>query len=72
MQKLCIGSEVNLVYEHREGVAMGSPVSVLVATLHVEFFEEMDLESAPSRPRLWKSYANDTYCILRKMTWMGS
>ena len=42
---------------------MGSPVS---ANLYMEFFEELALESAPSRPRLWKRYVDDTCCILRK------
>ena len=29
-------------------------------------FEELALESAPSRSRLWKQYVDDTCCILRK------
>ena len=29
-------------------------------------FEDLTLESAPSRPRLWKHYVDDTCCILRK------
>ena len=53
-------------YEQREGAAMGSPVSAVVANLYMEFFEELALESAPSRPRLWKRYVDDTCCILRK------
>ena len=53
-------------YEQRQGAAMGSPVSAVVANLYMEFFEELALESAPSRPRLWKRYVDDTCCILRK------
>ena len=53
-------------YEQREGAAMGYPVSAVVANLYMEFFEELALESAPSRPRLWKRYVDDTCCILRK------
>ena len=45
---------------------MGSPVSAVVANLYMDFFEELALESAPSRPRLWKRYVDDTCCILRK------
>ena len=41
---------------------MGSPVSAVVASL----FEELALETAPTRPRLWKRYVDDAYCILRK------
>ena len=35
---------------------MGSPVSAVVANLYMEFFEELALEMAPTRPRLWKRY----------------
>ena len=43
-------------YEQKEGVAMGSPVSAVVANPYMEFFEELALEMAPTRPRLWKRY----------------
>ena len=54
-------------YEQRQGAAMGSPVSAVVANLYMEFFEELALESAPSRPRFWKRYVDDTCCIM----WRG-
>ena len=41
-------------YEQRQGAAMGSPVSAVIANLYMEFFEELALESASSTPRLWK------------------
>ena len=53
-------------YEQKEGAAMGSPVSAVVANLYMEFFEELALEMAQTRTRLWKSYVDDTFCILRK------
>ena len=53
-------------YEQRQGAAMGSPVSAVVANLYMEFFEELALESAPSRPRFWKQYVDDTCCIMRR------
>ena len=53
-------------YEQKEGVAMGSPVSAVVANLYMEFFEELVLEMAPTRPRLRKRYVDGTFYILMK------
>ena len=47
-------------------MAMGSPVSAVVDNLYMEFFEELALETVRTRPRLWKGYVDDTFCILRK------
>ena len=38
----------------------------MVANLYMEFCEELALETVPTRPRLWKRYVDDTFCILRK------
>ena len=51
-------------YEQKEGAAMGSPVSAVVANLYMEHFEQIALNSALHRPRLWKRYVDDTLCIL--------
>jgi len=53
-------------YEQKEGAAMGSSVYAAVANLYTELFEELALDTALTRPRLWKKYADDTSCILRK------
>ena len=37
-------------FEQREGAAMGSPVSAVVADLYMEFFEELALRTAPTKP----------------------
>ena len=51
-------------YEQREGAAMGSPVSAVVANLYMEHFEQIALGTALHRPRFWKRYVDDTLCIL--------
>ena len=51
-------------YEQSEGAAMESPVSAVVANLYMEHFEQLALQSAPQRPRLWKRYVDDTCCIV--------
>ena len=49
-----------------EGEAMGSPVSVVVADLYMEFFEGLALNTAPARPRIWKRYVDDTFSVMKK------
>ena len=39
---------------------MGSPVSAIIAKLYKEYFEEQVLSSAPTAPKIWKRYADDT------------
>ena len=41
-------------YEKTTGVAMGSPLSLLVANLFMEKFEKEDLDSYPLKPSKWK------------------
>ena len=51
-------------YEQKMGAAMGSPVSAVVANSYMEHFEQIALNSALHRPRLWKRYVDDTLCII--------
>ena len=53
-------------YEQREGAAMGSPVSAVVANLYIEFSEELALRTAPARPCIWEHYVDDTFTLVKK------
>ena len=51
-------------YVQLEGVAMGSPVSPVVADIFMEEFEAMALSTAPVTPRFYKRYVDDTFTVL--------
>jgi hypothetical protein len=50
-------------YEQSDGVAMGSPLSPVIANYFMEYFEEMALESATYKPLCWFPYVDDTFVI---------
>ena len=52
-------------YGQVEGTAMGSPVSPFVANLYIEYLEQIALSTAPSPPRFWCRYVDDT-CVINK------
>ncbi|MCY6488407.1 reverse transcriptase domain-containing protein, partial [Actinobacillus pleuropneumoniae] len=51
------------LFEQTCGVAMGSPLSPVVANLFMEDFESKALNSARLLPKLWKRYVDDTNVI---------
>ena len=61
-------------YQQKHGAAMGSPVSPVVANIHmemlgnvhVETFEDLVLETKMA-PRIWKSYVDYTFCVIEEM-----
>ncbi|XP_046401606.1 uncharacterized protein LOC124167667 [Ischnura elegans] len=50
-------------YEQTDGVAMGSPLSPVIANFFMESFEEEALSSATLKPRCFYRYVDDTFII---------
>ena len=53
----------NEFFEQKDGAAMGSPLSPVVANIFMEEFENEALQEAGSKPRLWLRYVDDTFVI---------
>jgi retron-type reverse transcriptase len=47
-------------YGQTDGVAMGSPLSPVIANFYMVDYEKAALESAPLKPRCWFRYVDDT------------
>ena len=54
------------LYEQKEGAAMGSPISPIVATLFMEDFEIRALATSPCNPKLWQRFVDDTFTVINK------
>ena len=53
-------------YEQKEGAAMGSPISPLVANLFTEEIEVQAISTSTTPPTLWKRFVDDTFTIIKK------
>ena len=47
----------------QKGLAMGSPLSPVLANIYMEYFEEMALGSTSLKPSIWLRYINDTFIL---------
>ena len=52
--------------EQKDGAAMGSPVSAVIANLYMEEFEERAIATATYKPKICKRYADHTFTALGK------
>jgi hypothetical protein len=50
-------------YKQTDGVAMGSPLSPVIANFYMEDFEIKAIETATHKPACWYRYVDDTFVI---------
>ena len=53
------------IYRQEEGLAMGSPLSPVLANIYMEYVEKMALGSTSLKPSMWLRYVDDTFILWR-------
>ena len=56
----------NVHYALKDGLAMGSPSSPIIANLFMGKLEQAAISSFHTRPRIWFRYVDDIFAILKK------
>ena len=58
-------------YEQVQGATIGSPVSLIVANLYMEYLEQKALSTVPNPPRFWHRFVDDTFVIHKEANKQG-
>ncbi|XP_071956841.1 uncharacterized protein [Antedon mediterranea] len=58
----------NIIYRQKSGIAMGSPISPIVANLFLEWLETEAISRANDniRPTCWRRYVDDVLAVVKK------
>ena len=54
------------VYKQLDGVAMGLPISPVIADIFMEHFEDSTFKNYPLPPRIWHRFVDDVIAVVRK------
>ena len=55
-----LGSDI---YRQEERLAMGLPLSPVLANIYMEYFKQMALGSTSLKPSMWLRYVDDTFIL---------
>ncbi|KER21156.1 hypothetical protein T265_10452 [Opisthorchis viverrini] len=56
----------NVVYTQEQGLAMGSPISPVLANIFMEEFEQIALTGFPYPPKIFWRYVDDTFVVMKR------
>ena len=63
MPQIYVFHQNGRIWEQKDGAAMNSPLSPIVANIFMESFEQEVLQQAKDNPRLWVHYVDNTFII---------